>query len=402
MDSLTTSGCGLEETLTLKPPVPDRGFPHRSNQHFVGHSCFTEQLDGLDGNSAPFGMESLEQYSQESLQNGYCPTTWTINDGEGVRLAASEGNRQVRQALRVKNTFLNVEDLDELGMMKASVYRRAVSVPDLFSVPGRDAGLKQLSWLICKMEESAGLFPEEPETSARGCSYWLHSESGVELDPLGDEEVASRAVSDVTVKQPCRQLDYVGILQNQQTEIARNEHRLVHQLDYHRFNPAVRKASHLPTARYKRNRRLSGQPWCHIYIGEVMANCPNFDAAKRIIGWRGENTRAIFVATSAKIRLRGQTSGHTERGKTAPVPLCLAITSQHGTEGNFVEAVRLAFKLLARTEDDLRVFLATHKNKNPRGRQFHIAKMSDSARDVLQPLMQLWRMGCHRYSKTPN
>eukprot|EP00928_Gymnodinium_smaydae_P093633 TRINITY_DN7792_c0_g3_i1.p1 TRINITY_DN7792_c0_g3~~TRINITY_DN7792_c0_g3_i1.p1 ORF type:complete len:550 (-),score=64.03 TRINITY_DN7792_c0_g3_i1:365-1942(-) len=85
--------------------------------------------------------------------------------------------------------------------------------------------------------------------------------------------------------------------------------------------------------------------WCHIFIDQVMLK-RGFDLTKKIIGRAGVNTRAIYEATGAKIRLRGRGSGHLENGREADVHLMLAVTADLGQEDKFKEAVELSLGLL--------------------------------------------------------
>jgi len=87
---------------------------------------------------------------------------------------------------------------------------------------------------------------------------------------------------------------------------------------------------------------------CHFYLDENMLHS-GFDLNKKLIGHGGANTKKIFQATAAKLRLRGRGSGHVEeRGREAPVHLMLAVTSEIGQEKKFLVALESAAELLER------------------------------------------------------
>merc|ERR1719469_361765 len=81
---------------------------------------------------------------------------------------------------------------------------------------------------------------------------------------------------------------------------------------------------------------------------------PGFDLNKKIIGRGGSCTKGIFIATGAKVRLRGCGSGFLEQSgprrqtglQEAPVPLMLAVISEAGDNKNFQRAVGMAVELL--------------------------------------------------------
>ncbi len=88
--------------------------------------------------------------------------------------------------------------------------------------------------------------------------------------------------------------------------------------------------------------------WVHIYLHK---RHQDFDFVPMLIGKGGRNMRAIFTATSAKVRIRGRGSGHCElsqngRPREAPVPLMLAITADMAGETSFLKAVDMAIEQL--------------------------------------------------------
>jgi len=70
------------------------------------------------------------------------------------------------------------------------------------------------------------------------------------------------------------------------------------------------------------------------------------------IGRGGRNTRSVFDATAAKLRIRGRGSGHLEvdcgngRRKEAPVPLMVAVTANKGDPEGFRKAIEMTLERL--------------------------------------------------------
>merc|ERR1712232_363461 len=79
----------------------------------------------------------------------------------------------------------------------------------------------------------------------------------------------------------------------------------------------------------KKKKKKVKRQFCHFYL--KMPSVGNFDTKNlcgMIIGADGSNTRDIWLATGASVRIRGKGSGHLEvEGKyEAQVPLMLSIT----------------------------------------------------------------------------
>ena len=70
---------------------------------------------------------------------------------------------------------------------------------------------------------------------------------------------------------------------------------------------------------------------------------------KKLIGRGGCHTKGIYDLTGAKLRVRGQGSGHKEwDGEEASVPLMLAVSLDNDQEDKFVKAMKLClWKLIA-------------------------------------------------------
>lgn len=98
--------------------------------------------------------------------------------------------------------------------------------------------------------------------------------------------------------------------------------------------------------------------YCHFYLNPgILAD--GFPLVKQLIGTSGKNTKSIHEETGAKIRVRGQGSGHEERGgKEARVPLMIAITGEHRRPCEFRTAVEkikeLTLRVMGRFEDRCR------------------------------------------------
>lgn len=92
--------------------------------------------------------------------------------------------------------------------------------------------------------------------------------------------------------------------------------------------------------------------WCHFYLDEAMVAQQSkelgFDLAKRLIGRGGENTKPIFMATGAKIRVRGRGSNQREGQfrREAPVHLMVAVSTERGKNQEFREAFSMTTQLL--------------------------------------------------------
>eukprot|EP00435_Cladocopium_sp_Y103_P004050 s4725_g1.t1 len=117
-----------------------------------------------------------------------------------------------------------------------------------------------------------------------------------------------------------------------------------------------------PDVHRKRNGTRRLRLWVHIYLhmrieGRSLDEHGNprfFDLVPALIGRCGCHTRRIHEITDAKIRIRGQGSGHWEiEGKyEAPVPLMVAISTDHQDPIRFRMAVEMMLKEIKRTEKD--------------------------------------------------
>ena len=84
--------------------------------------------------------------------------------------------------------------------------------------------------------------------------------------------------------------------------------------------------------------------WCQLYLAKLHYG---FSLVRKIIGQGGQNTKDIFEATGAKIRVRGEGSGHKEQdGTEAPAPLMVAVTSEGGKSDMFCKAVQMTINHL--------------------------------------------------------
>lgn len=94
-----------------------------------------------------------------------------------------------------------------------------------------------------------------------------------------------------------------------------------------------------------RRQRRAARLWVHIYLHMQVAG---FDLVPMTIGRGGCNMRKIAEKTGAKLRIRGQGSGHLEIDgrREAPVPLMLAVTVDRGDRAGFKEAVKMALEEL--------------------------------------------------------
>eukprot|EP00933_Yihiella_yeosuensis_P056788 TRINITY_DN5621_c0_g1_i4.p2 TRINITY_DN5621_c0_g1~~TRINITY_DN5621_c0_g1_i4.p2 ORF type:complete len:114 (+),score=34.13 TRINITY_DN5621_c0_g1_i4:345-686(+) len=93
-----------------------------------------------------------------------------------------------------------------------------------------------------------------------------------------------------------------------------------------------------------------------------------------------KNTKSIFEATGAKIRLRGKGSGHIEGGRgEAPVHLMLAITTEIGMEESFVKAVEMSEKLLEAIAGKYRYFCQHRGDKAQQDQLFWVGEASQEA-----------------------
>ena len=130
------------------------------------------------------------------------------------------------------------------------------------------------------------------------------------------------------------------------------------------------------STRPSRRRRQAFGPrlWCHIFLNHRRKD---FDLAPMLIGKSGKNTRHINDVTGAKIRVRGNGSGHKEieSKREAPVPLMVAVTSDGADASKFAGAVEM-------TTDKL-------KEVNREFLKFSLAKSLDPA----IAMEDIWKYG---------
>ena len=122
----------------------------------------------------------------------------------------------------------------------------------------------------------------------------------------------------------------------------------------------------------------SGSPfrlWCHIYI-HCSKNLPSSTIVPGIIGRNGCNMKKIHEKTGAKLRIRGQGSGHLEGRlqKEAQAPLMIAVTADRHRDGeHFREAVCMLLSHLQTIEAR---FAALSYGSS---KLFSIAELSDTS-----------------------
>ncbi len=108
-----------------------------------------------------------------------------------------------------------------------------------------------------------------------------------------------------------------------------------------------------------RQPRPEARIWAHIFLFQGHSA---FELVPRLIGIGGINTRTIYNATAAKVRIRGKGSGHQEVQNTtgikmeARVPLMVAITCEKQSTHNFRKAVDMIVTLLKNTETSFQRF----------------------------------------------
>jgi len=100
--------------------------------------------------------------------------------------------------------------------------------------------------------------------------------------------------------------------------------------------------------------------WCSFHLAETYLK---LNVVPAIIGRHGKNTRSIFEATSAKIRVRGRGSGHKEMstGKEAPTGLMVTVSAKSDNGACFQEAVRMTGALLRQTQTKLQGKMLEHE-----------------------------------------
>lgn len=135
--------------------------------------------------------------------------------------------------------------------------------------------------------------------------------------------------------------------------------------------------------RANKKKRQQPKTWCYFFIDPVMCR-PGFQLSKKVIGHGGNNTRRIFEQTAAKIRLRGQGSGHQEAsGREAPVHLMLAVTSDIGQKMSFLAALQMSAELLEQVTSQYKEFCHYSNLAFPVAPLFWIGEFSDKAGEYM-------------------
>merc|ERR1712183_29944 len=85
--------------------------------------------------------------------------------------------------------------------------------------------------------------------------------------------------------------------------------------------------------------------WCSFYLRKRQSA---FQLVPMLIGKGGCNTRRIADLTNTHVRLRGKGSGHREypRGREAPIPLMLVVSTEAENREGFKQAVHMSVELL--------------------------------------------------------
>jgi hypothetical protein len=109
-----------------------------------------------------------------------------------------------------------------------------------------------------------------------------------------------------------------------------------------------------PATRKKGWPRTQARVWMHI----LLRKAPGFDLVPMLIGVKGQNTKAIFEETGAKIRIRGKGSKYLEVDglREAPVPLMIAITQDKTCMDKFHKALKLTIALLRKVTQSFKTF----------------------------------------------
>ncbi|CAE7649459.1 HET-E1, partial [Symbiodinium pilosum] len=135
----------------------------------------------------------------------------------------------------------------------------------------------------------------------------------------------------------------------------------------------------------KRHRSRRSRLWVHIYLRMQLEG---FDLVPRLIGRKGCNMRRIAEQTSAKVRIRGQGSGHLEiDGKyEAPTPLMIAVTTDHADPDMFKQAVQMTLTVLKAVEGCFRVF-CSQKGIEHAGPCYCVGMLQPNAQAALGSLL---------------
>ena len=125
--------------------------------------------------------------------------------------------------------------------------------------------------------------------------------------------------------------------------------------------------------------------WAHIYLRMQQ---DGFDLVPRLIGRKGCNMRRIAEQTSAKVRIRGQGSGHLEiDGKyEAPTPLMIAVTTDHADPQMFKQAMQMTLKVLKAVEGCYHAF-CTRNGIEHSGPCYCVGFLQPKAQEALGSLL---------------
>lgn len=100
----------------------------------------------------------------------------------------------------------------------------------------------------------------------------------------------------------------------------------------------------------RRSRSTGHRLHCSFHLSEAYLH---YKVVPAIIGKGGENTRAIFAKTGAKVRVRGRGSGHQEAGSNMEAPTGPMVTVSTTSETSFDDAVRQTCRLLLSVQEKM-------------------------------------------------
>lgn len=304
--------------------------------------------------------------------------------------------------LRVKNTFVDMDDdQDELAMLKASSRRRIVS----WCGRRRSSAAESL-----KLQQCSDAMPAEDLSTQISSPQFEFCNDAVSISSGGDLPDSASNLTASSTRTCDADEENVGEKQTSAQASRQCSGSVGHDLraPAHPTMPNETYASRglvsgtpwspRPAPTRKRNQeRAKGQLWCHIYVNPAMVR-RGFGLNKRIIGPGGSRTRAIFEATTAKIRLRGRGSGHIEGdGKEAPAPLMLAVTGTRGKREKFLLAIRMSLELLSNVEREFWKFNSSRGDQVPvlgPSTMFSIGNLSPAARRCVGSVAAQFGLSC--------
>ena len=124
-------------------------------------------------------------------------------------------------------------------------------------------------------------------------------------------------------------------------------------------------------------RRHHGPPrlWCHVHLQQLP---DEFCFVQQFIGKRGVHTSQVFEDTGAKVRVRGQGSGHleVESAREACVPLMISISAHGDDEDAFLRAVAAVIERLVELHVDYGDYCMKHASAP---RYEHIWRIREAA-----------------------